>query len=187
MNIGCDLDGVIIDHSHNQARMLAERGFIVPRQDISKYKLKQLLTAENYTSFKKELYDVRSLSAQQIIGANDAIQTISSLGHEIHIISRRDTSSAQALEWLDTHGFLSLIPTSRIHFVHTYTQKEDICQQHSIELHIDDSPEVFELLQTPRHHILFDQFGHHQTDEQKYISVRSWQDILHSLKRLDCL
>jgi len=198
MNIGCDLDGVIIDHSYNQALMLAERGFIIPREKLSKQKLKTLLTPEQYSSFKKELYDIRSLSAQEITGATDALQTITSLGHEIRIISRRDTSSAHALQWLDTHGILSIIPQSHIHFVQTYAQKEEVCRQYDIQIHIDDSPEVFELLRTPRHHILFDQFGHHQGNKEKYkavkeyfkhaqfISVRSWRDILNSLQHLDC-
>lgn len=186
MNIGCDLDGVIIDHSYNQALMLAERRFIIPRTELSKQKLKKLLTPEEYINFKKELYDVRSLSAQEITGAVSTLREIASLGHKIRIISCRDISSAHALQWLDAHSIFSVIPPSRIHFVQTYAQKEDICRQYNVQTHIDDSPEVFEFLRTPRHRVLFDQFGHHQTNNQKHIPVRSWQDILDSLKRLDC-
>ena len=183
MNIGCDLDGVIIDHSYNQALMLAERGFIIPRRDITKQKLKELLTPEQYDMFKRELYDIRAHIAPQISGAFDALSRIASSGHNIRIISRRNISGAQALQWLDAHGFTSLIPIERIHFVRTYEEKEQICRKYDIELHIDDSPEVFDCLSTPAHRILFDPFGHHHFYPRVTL-MRSWKQ---ALSYLDCI
>lgn len=177
MNIGCDLDGVIIDHSYNQALMLAERGFIVPRKDISKEKLKTLLTPAEYAVFKQELYDTRGFSAQEIDGALDALRTIASYGHIIRIISRRNKSSIQALQWIKYHGILSTIPQSHIHFVKTHEQKEKVCRMYNVTAHIDDSPEVFEALRTPPHRILFDPFSHHDYNKQVTIA-RSWSDVL---------
>lgn len=183
MNIGCDLDGVIIDHSYNQALMLAQRGFIVPRQDISKQKLKTILTPEEYTVFKQELYDTRGQSGKEIHGALDALRTLTAQGNTIRIISRRDKSSAQALQWIETHGVFSFIPQSHIHFVQTYKQKEDLCRTHAIAAHIDDSPEVFAVLRTPRLRILFDPFAHYHYDNN-VITARSWDDILLCLKQI---
>lgn len=183
MNIGCDLDGVIIDHSYNQALMLAERGFIVSRQDISKQKLKNLLTPEEYNIFKQELYDTRGQSGREIHGALDALRTITAQGHTVRIISRRNKSSVQALQWIKTHGILSYIPQSHIHFVPTYQQKENVCRAHAITAHIDDSPEVFDALRTPRLRILFDPFTHHPHDHN-VITARSWDDILLYLKQI---
>lgn len=184
MNIGCDLDGVIIDHSYNQALMLAERGFVIPRQDISKQKLKNLLTAQEYNIFKRELYDTRGQSGKEINGALSALHAITKQGHTIHIISRRDKSSAQAFQWIKAHGILSVIPQSHIHFVQTYQQKEDLCRIHAIVTHIDDSPEVFDALRTPRLRILFDPFAHHHYDHNVITTARSWNDILLYLKQI---
>lgn len=184
MNIGCDLDGVIIDHSYNQALMLAERGFIIPRQDISKQKLKNLLTPQEYDIFKQELYDIRGQSGKEIEGALGALRTMTTQGHTIRIISRRDKSSAQALQWIETHGILSFIPQSHIHFVQTNRQKEDVCREHAIATHIDDSPEVFDALDTPHLRILFDPFAHHHYDHNT-ITARSWDDILLYLKQIN--
>jgi hypothetical protein len=36
MNIGCDLNGVIIDHRNNQARLLKRRGFFIQPEKISR-------------------------------------------------------------------------------------------------------------------------------------------------------
>ena len=180
MNIGCDLDGVIIDHSYNQALMLAERGFIILRKDISKQKLKELLTAEEYHIFQQELYDTRGQSGSEIQGALDSLRILTKQGHTIRIISRRYENSMQALQWIKTHGILSFIPQSHIHFVQTDQQKEDICHKHAIAAHIDDSPEVFDALRTPRLRILFDPFAHHYYNNNVTIT-RSWNDIFISL------
>lgn len=164
--------------------MLAERGFLVPREDISKQKLKTILTPEEYSVFKQELYDMRGQSGREIHGALDALRTLTTQGHTIHIISRRDKSNAQALQWIETRDILSFIPQSHIHFVQTYRQKEDVCRTHAIAAHIDDSPEVFDALRTPRLRILFDPFAHHHYNHDVTIA-RSWDDVLIYLKQVE--
>lgn len=177
MKIGCDLDGVIIDHSYNQALMLAECGIIMPRADITKQWLRDFFTPEQYELFKQELYDVRSSAAQEIQGALRALYTLTYASHNICIISRRIKSSNQALQWLDAHGYLGFIPREQIHFVSTYEDKETICLQQEIDVLIDDSPEVFDTLHTPRVRILFDPFSYHG-NQQNIFLAHSWADVL---------
>ncbi|GEM_PF-4587463 len=182
MNIGCDLDGVIIDHSYNEALMLAECGIMIPRADITKQWLKEFFTPEQYELFKQELYDFRSSAAQEIEGALRSLHALTYAGHTIRIISRRIQSNDQALQWLDVHGYLAFIPREQIYFVHTYEDKETICRQQEINVHIDDSPEVFDALRTPRLRILFDPFSQHQ-NQQNIFPARSWTDVLSIITR----
>lgn len=176
MNIGCDLDGVIVDHSYNEVMMLAERGIHIVRENITKKILKQLLAMEQYYQFKQELYNTRAGTADEIEGAFNALQKIVLLGNTVHIISRRNQSGKQALQWLDAHGFFSFIPQDHIHFVSAYNDKEGVCRRYNIDLHIDDSPEVFDVLFTPRHRILFDPLSRHR-DQKNVLFAQSWDDI----------
>ena len=177
MNIGCDLNGVIIDHSSNQALMLAECGIVIPRAEITRQWLKEFFTPEQYDLFKQELYDVRSSVAKEIQGALHALYALTYAGHTIRIISRMNKSSNQGLQWLDAHGYLAFIPREQIHFVSTYEDKETICRQWGIDALIDDSPEVFDVLRTPHLRILFDPFCYHQ-DQQNIFLAQSWAGVL---------
>lgn len=182
MNIGCDLDGVIVDHSYNEVIMLAERGIHIVRENITKKILKQLLAPEQYYQFKQELYNTRADTADEIEGAFNALQKIVLRGNTVHIISRRNQSGKQACQWLDAHGFFSFIPPEQIHFVSAYKDKEDVCRLYNIDLHIDDSPEVFDVLRTPRYRILFDPLSQHR-NKKNVLFARSWHDILNIIAR----
>jgi len=155
MHISCDLDGVIVDHKRNQQRLLAKRGFMMPRAAITKELIRSLLNRETHREFKRELYGAMSLRAGEIRGAKRALEALREKGHQLCIISRRAQDAPFALRWLDDRGFHEIIPATNVYFVDADEKKEAVCRKLGVELHIDDSPEVLEKLKTPVHKVLF--------------------------------
>ena len=176
MNIGCDLDGVIIDHTRNKQRLLKERGFVLAEHECTKENIKSLLNPEEYARFLVELYDEHGIYADEITHAKQMLTEIASLGHHLRIISRRQKSSAQALQWLETHGYLSLFPQSCIHFVSRDEEKEDICKQFGVDVHIDDTIEILSSLKTPRYKIFFNPPSAHLVQDH-ILPAKNWQEV----------
>ena len=176
MNIGCDLDGVIIDHCKNQRRLLKKRGFDMPLARISKEVIKRLLGPEEYRVFQQELYGEISREAEEVDGAKKGLEALISYGHEIRIISCRSENRNFALGWLRVHGFYALFKETRIHFVDADEKKEEICKMFSIKLHIDDSPKVLGGLYTPVYKILLSKTSSF-CPVATHI-VRNWPDLV---------
>lgn len=175
MNISCDLDGVIIDHKGNQQQLLWKYGFSIPRDDISRELIKSLLSPEEYLEFKEKIYEAMSAQAEEIAGARQVLQRLLGEGHAVSIISRRGRGKAQALAWLADRGFTKFLPESQIHFVDTNEEKEILCKKFNIDLHIDDLPEILEILKTPKHRILFSASirKHHAATAV----VKNWEEL----------
>lgn len=182
MRIGCDLDGVLVDHRNNQSFLLKRWGFEVPKQDLTKDKIKSLLNNEQYKKFTEELYGQMSLGAEEVAGAKQALSELSAHGHEIRIISRRNAGLSFALQWLREHRFFKFLPLGMVHFVKSNSEKEILCKQFNIKLQIDDTPEVLETLKTPAHKILLSR--HISRHPAATFTCDNWPDILSYIKTL---
>ncbi len=173
MNIGCDLDGVIIDHRKNQRQLLLKRGFDIGEDKISKDLIESLLGPVDLERFKTELYDGMGLTAGEIKGAKEAVAHLASR-HDFRIISKRKNPEL-AIQWLGEHGFNRVLDQSRMHFVSENRDKDGVCREFKVELHIDDLPEVLEKLTAPQHKILFGASGPHPAATAV---VENWDELL---------
>lgn len=175
MHMGTDLDGVIIDHTHNKRFLMEKRGFFLDDNELARESIQKYLTLEDYTIFKRELYDGMGMSAPPMPGAHAALTSLAAAGHELRLISRRKYPRF-AIEWLKQNGFYDFFGEARAHFVSIDDEKEHICREHGVELHIDDLPEVMEKLKTPRYRILF---GYHEPTHPAATAVaKTWGDVV---------
>lgn len=159
MNLGFDLDGVIIDHADHKKALLTKRGFS-DAAHFEHHEIRNLLGDKEYKAFQNELYGRMSLYAPEIVGAKESLTRLKAAGHNLRIVSQRALGKDFAFQWLSDHGFQGhLFPDSAIHFVVTNEDKEIICRQFGIALHVDDSLSVLRILSTPQHRILFGYSG----------------------------
>jgi len=182
MRIGCDLDGVIIDHRGHQSLLLREIGFDIPRQELYKDKIKKLLTPGQYKEFQNKLYGEMSLRANAVLGARKALLKLKADGHEVRIISRRNAGASFARQWLIEHGFSKVFSPDTIHFVKSDMGKEVLCQKLHVELYVDDLPGVLEILKTPAHKILLSHRP--QQHPAATFTTNNWPDIVGHIKTL---
>lgn len=156
MRIGCDLDGVIIDHHMNERRLVAKCGIVIPRGATARIDIKNLFSPAEYDEMRKELYGAYSIVASEVIGARRALKQLVRQGHDVRIISRRHPKSRQfARRWLSLHGFEIIIPASHIHFIAGGASKEALCKKFSIDVYVDDWDFELRHLVTPRVKVLF--------------------------------
>lgn len=183
MRIGCDLDGVIIDHNDNKNLLLKRRGIRIKKTSISDYGTKPILNEGEYLKFKNELYGPLSLRAREIHQAKNTIKKLISQGHEIRIISRRDRQNRKfALGWLKKNHYIKLFPVSHIHFVDLDEQKNSVCAEFEINLHIDDSADVIDNLTAPHYKVLF---GSNLVNYSSATFIaKCWKDVLKYIKNI---
>lgn len=181
MNIGLDLDGVIVDHTENIRRVARELGFDASGKYSSIHTLKKIMPEDLHYDLKKAIYGKMSLKAKPMAYAKNSIEKLSASGHTLSIVSRRDHDKDYALSWLKVQGILEHIPERRIIFVGDDKYKAVEAKRLKSDIFLDDKIEVLFFIKSVAYPVLFNRFGL-DLNEDKYEEVRSWGEFLKLVK-----
>jgi len=89
--IGLDMDGVIIDHAENRARLAEKFGFsLTPEEAVSDI-MKKKMPIDTYEKIQKMLYDdpIMGLSLPLIFGTKSSVELLRQSEMRYYLISRR--------------------------------------------------------------------------------------------------
>jgi len=89
-----------------------------------------------------------------------ALEYIRDLGGEPYIVSaRRPTAVRFAHEWMDKHGIFDVIPSERVFFCGSSSEKGDYCRRLGINVFLDDKVQVLDVLDADVKKFLFDNYS----------------------------
>jgi len=183
MRIGLDLDGVIIDHRPNKLALARDFGYVLEPWQVNSNVIDRHLEPHHHETFREKLYTHLTLSAPAMHGA---LEAISRLPGEVHIISaRRPRSAPYAEMWLMNCGLLhQVIPKDRILFVGHPSEKRGHVERLGIEVFLDDELRVLHDLPENVHRCFFDSDGlSERLDVKPEIRrVESWVAFLEALR-----
>jgi len=170
MNIGIDIDGVIVDTICFTANELSKHyGFNITPGEIA-HSLGKLEGVEQVFIEKGE-HLLCSLAPRQ-----DAAEVIAELGrnHEIYLISARyDKHYDATCKWLDEHQ----ICCAKTFFTQGKS-KVDLCRKLKIDLFIEDSAKnALELAKEGINVVLFKTDYNYSVNMHNIVFCESWKDI----------
>jgi uncharacterized HAD superfamily protein len=158
MNIGFDLDGVIIDHSITIVGLAEELGYTLSPEETNSVDLKKLISNEYLEKLNEKLYADSSIlkSSKFMPSAEDCLGRLSE-GNNLYLLSRRSKETGkQIMEIFGLHRFFN--PGS-VYFVDSSSEKLPLAQKNSITHYIDDQPRILDGIMRPiSNKYLFDQF-----------------------------
>lgn len=183
INIGLDLNGVIIDHTQNRIKAGASLGFELSEEDTQSEALKVILTADKYKELKKIVFDNM---AQDSIPMVSAIETIKKLSEKYNpfIISQQDKEGSKiTLSWLEKYNIFNIIPKENVIFVEKAADKNIWCEKLNIKTYLDDKISVLNLLSYPKNKVFFNSFK--VLNNSSYIEINSWEEYPALLEKLE--
>ena len=156
INIGLDLDGVIVDHTQNKIKIAKSVGFRVEAKETQSEILKSILPEKEYRKVQRIIYDKITSDASPTPFLLKTLQDLS-LNYNFFIISlRRKKHSEVAWYWLEKHKILEIIPKKRIFFIEK--DKNFWCQKLKIEVYMDDTVKILDTLSSVPWKVFFNPF-----------------------------
>lgn len=199
MNIGIDIDGVLIDYG-NYIRNYGSRYF------KNKYNMEIVdpdgYSAEEVFGCTKQqgrmfwfLHARRYWTSEPAIrGSAELIGKLSVEGHIIHLITGRAFTAGKGPQrfisrsllkrWLRENGIIY----DEIIFCpqkETAPQKLAACRKHHIDIMIDDDPDNITTLKGSLYMIVFDSPWNRKLGDEKLYRAHSWQEVYQLVHQID--
>ncbi len=184
MKIGLDFDGVIVDHCEHKIRLSKDMGYEIEPWQTNTNIMKQFVPQPHYAEVQEMIYTFMTPKAPPVA---DSLEQIKSLGGELYIVSaRRPTAVRFAHEWMDKHGIFDVIPSERVFFCGSSSEKGDYCRRLGIEAFLDDKLKVLEVLDDNVHKFLFDNYSSTTKFglEHPHTTVADWREFAQNLMRV---
>lgn len=187
LNLGIDLDGVIIDHTQNKIRLAREFGFDIKPEQTPGHRLKKIVGEEYYQKIRSPLYGPITEFAPPMGGALNHLSRLVANNYKLFIISARgkkDQSQVCGWDWVD-HHLLDILDKQQILFVEQEKQKNLVCQKLKIDVYLDDKVDVLKSLTYVSKLYLFDpyQIRHDYHDLKNIQPVSSWSEFFDQIKK----
>lgn len=179
--LGCDLDGVIIDHTASKILLARKFDLNIIKSQTHGEKLSQLL-GSRYAEFKHDLYDNPkiALASPMMPGAKKVLQLFCKAGVRFAAISRRSKNFSISITTLHRYGLWpDIFNEQNTFFVQNKEGKNIKAAELGISHFIDDEPEVLEQLTSVKIKYLFD--PHDILVGQEYIHIRSWPELVNHI------
>lgn len=193
MRIGLDFDNTIACYDAAIAT-LSEQIFVLPNSvPRTKLGVRDHLRAQNreaeWTAFQGELYGPGMRYAKAYEGAIETMLQLSTLGHEMFIVSHRSKRPyagppydlhASARDWLkkvvQSHGLFS---NDQIFFMESRDEKVRMIKDLDCEVFLDDLPEVLGSDEFPimTRGILFSPDGLIEKTPTQFTTISQWKNL----------
>ena len=181
INIGLDLDGVLIDHTENKIRVAKSFGFrLIPKETQSEA-MKHILPKKEYKRLQKIIYGKMTMDAFPTPKVFKILQKLSPK-HNLFIISRRKGKDANmAWRWLKKYQIFNIIPKKHIFFIEK-GDKKFLCKKLKIVIYIDDEVKILKKLSSVLYPILYN--PHRVSTNQKFLEIKSWKKLPNLLNKI---
>lgn len=184
--IGLDLDGVIIDHTHNKIRLARSFGFNIKKEQTPSEIFKNIIPHRTCNQIKKRLYGLLSLKARPVPSALWGIKKLKNLGCKLFIISKRRNARI-AMAWLQGHNVLNVIPRRNVFFRRSENQKGALAKKLNLDIFLDDETKVLKKFKHTPNLVLFN-FYQTALPRGPWRQIKSWKAfvklVLKNKKRL---
>jgi hypothetical protein len=111
------------------------------------------------------------------------IRRLAKAGHNLFIISRRFINSKEAIQWLDNHGMLEIIPKEKIAFAKVDEDKALYAKKFDIDIFMDDQTRNLSFVQPVAKPVLFNNYRTN-INHAKYSEVSSWREFFEFVQTL---
>lgn len=183
INIGIDLDGVIIDHTQNKIKIAESLKFKIKAKETQSEVLKKFLPKDKYIKLQKIIYNEITLNAPPMFLVFKTLENLSK-NYKLFIISKRENNkSGLAWNWLKKYKIFKIIPKENIIFVTTAEDKNFWCKKLNIKIYLDDKIGILDILYSVPYKIFFN--PHKILHNKKYLEINSWQEFPKLLKELE--
>jgi hypothetical protein len=179
VNIGLDLDGVIIDNTKSKIKFAKRLGFdLKPEQTPADF-IEKVLPAEVLSQLREFLYhDPKiALEAELVEGAVPALKILKKSDCRYFVISRRKFPELAVASLKKHKLWPQYFDFSNTFFVLKSEEKNIKAEELGIGVYIDDQPSVLEKLSAIPQRFLLDRFDVFESAPH-YIKISSWQEFL---------
>ena len=177
INIGLDLDGVIIDHTQNKVKIAKSLGFKIKKEETQSEILKNILPEDKYKKLQNIIYNKTTFFSPPEPFVFKILRELSrDATNEFFIIScRRGRGVDPAREWLEKHKIFKFVPSKNIFFVETEKEKNIYCQKLKIKIYLDDKVRILDMVSFVRYPIFYN--PKKSLHNKKYLEIRSWKEL----------
>ncbi len=178
MQIGFDLDGVIVDHTTQKIRLAAKQGFKLKPEQTPSDIIKQIIPPSFLHEIKRALYhDLKIAYLSPLMpGVKNNLAKIKRRKIPYFLISRRQDAKIAA-NLLKRRGLWpSYFNKNNSFFVLKPEDKNTKALELGITHYIDDELNVLERLADVENKFLFDKFNVFK-DADYYARIQSWKEL----------
>lgn len=186
INIGLDLDGVIIDHTQNKIKIAKSFGFDIKKEETQSEVLKTILPEDKYKKLQRIIYGKLTLNSPPI---NSSLKTLQKLtkdnNYNFFIISRRKKRKQDVISarrWLKKYQIFKIIPEENVFFVTEEKDKNIYCRKLKIKIYLDDKIKALKLISSVPFRIFFNPFK--ASNNEDFLEIKSWKEFPKLLKKI---
>ena len=195
MNIGIDVDGVLVDMEKYQLKY--GKKFFLSRHNINiknpkAYDVQEIFdcTKEEREKFWKKYIWSYCLREPMTANAAETIDALRKAGHKIFIITGRAHTTEKGLTgWLFRKMLLYWLKKNKLYYdeiifcseENSSTEKLDICLKKHIDLMIDDKPENLFMLKDKIKILCYPAAWNEDNEELDNYRIECFEDILYKV------
>ena len=198
MNIGIDVDGVLVDMEGYQLRTGTEyfkKKYNKDVVDPKGYDIEQIFdcTHKEREKFWLKYIWAYCLKEPVFSYAIDTIKALHEAGHKIVIITSRAHTTEKGLTgWVFRKMLLRWLKNNKIYYdkivycteKNSGEDKRRACIEENIDVMIDDKPENLNAIMDKMKVICYPAIWNEDIDEEKYIRVKDWSEIFDAISSL---
>ncbi len=177
--VGCDLDGVIIDHTQNKILFAERYGITLTPPKTHSEMMSWYMSPVTYKEIKGQIYEhsPEALEAPLMAGAFDALAHLKERGVNFYLISLQK-SPMHALHLIEERGLWGKYFTpENTFFAESREEKNHIARSLGVTHFIDDEPNVLDIMENIPTRILFDTRSLFQNDPE-FLHAKNWGEVI---------
>lgn len=182
MVVGCDLDGVIIDHTQNKIRFAGRHGITLTPAQTHAEMMSWYVAPQTYKDIKGQIYEhsPEALEAPLMEGAFDALAHLKEREVKFYLISLQK-KPMHALHLIEERGLWGTYFTpENTFFASDKKEKHAIAKQLGVTHFIDDEPNVLDIMEDIPTRVLFDTRSLFPR-EKDFLHAKNWQEVIEHL------
>lgn len=180
--VGCDLDGVIIDHTQNKIRFAERYSVALTPPQTHAEMMGWYISPDTYKEIKGQIYEhsPEALEAPLMAGAFNALAHLRERGVMVYLISLQK-SPMHALHLIEKRGLWGTYFTpENTFFAGNREEKHHIAASLGVTHFIDDEPNVLDIMESIPTRILFDTRSLFR-NEAEFLHAKNWSDVISHL------
>lgn len=186
LNIGLDLDGVIIDHTQNKIKVAKSLGFNIKKEETQSEILKTILPKEKYKKLQEIIYSEKTLESPPVTLSLEILKKLTKNNdYNFFTISRRkkrkqDVISGQ--QWLEKYQVFKIIPEKNVFFVTEEKDKNIYCRKLKIKVYLDDKIKALKFIPSVPYRVLFNPYKN--SNNEDFLEIKFWKEFPKLLKKI---
>lgn len=186
INIGLDLDGVIIDHTQNKIKVAKSFGFNIKKEETQSEVLKTILPEDKYKKLQRAIYGKITLDSPPVVSSLTTLKKLrKNNNYNFFIISRRKKRKEDVISgqrWLKKYQIFKIIPEKNVFFVTEEKDKNIYCKKLKIKIYLDDKIKALKLISSVPYRVFF--YPYKVSNNTNFLEIKSWKEFPKFLEKI---